>query len=265
VQGAAMLTAMGILSLAGGCARQPPEQNQLSGKRLVVTMQFRSAVNPLYHYYFIINNAGNQNAPGPIPVFQPANGQSYGNGFATGSSGGTTGFTDFVLYDSSQPNGYGLYHVIGDPNKSQFVYGGKPINFVVPDPNNVQTANLLQFEIDLSQIITDANGQPLPSDQAANMARALRFLQVNIVSTNIVPRDSFTIVDKRVDSFGDTRISSVGNTSFLILDLSQLRVVSSQDQDIMSSQVAEPTFEDVWPRDDDSLDLISWSIEVRQL
>src|SRR5688572_7095323 len=75
-----------------GCARQSPSRNTLSGRRLLVTLRFRGEINPLYSYFFLINNAGDQNAPGPVPVLIPP----YGNGFATGSGGGQNGFTDFV-------------------------------------------------------------------------------------------------------------------------------------------------------------------------
>ncbi|HEV2473576.1 MAG TPA: hypothetical protein VGS41_12960, partial [Chthonomonadales bacterium] len=39
---------------AGGCARLPPGENLLSGRRLVVTMHFRAPIDPLAHYFFVI-------------------------------------------------------------------------------------------------------------------------------------------------------------------------------------------------------------------
>ena len=192
---------LSLLLILQGCAKLPPNQNMLSGKRLLVTMQFRSPVDINNTYFFLINNAGDQNAPGPVPVLQAP----YGNGFATGA-GGVSGFTDFIRYDFAQPAGYGLYHAVGDSNRSNFVYEGRPINATLPDPNDPRTATRLQFEIDLSQLITDANGNPLVDQtEAATRARALRFLQVNIVATNVVPRDVTTTVNKQVDSLGDSR------------------------------------------------------------
>src|SRR5437762_523502 len=85
------------LLFAGGCARQPPNQNTLSGKRLVVDMTFAGAVDPTQHYFFLINASNDQNASGPVPVL----GTPYGNGFATDSAASNTGgFTDFVEYDN---------------------------------------------------------------------------------------------------------------------------------------------------------------------
>ncbi len=252
------LAALILLFGVGGCARQPPERNQLSGKRLIVTLRFRSPVNPNYHYFFLINNAGDQNAPGPVPVLIPP----YGNGFATGSGGGTSGFTDFVRFDNLQPQGYGLYHAVGDPNRSNFVYEGRPLNAVLPDPTDPRTASQLQFEIDLSQLITDANGAPLPDPtEAANRARQIRFLQVNVVATNIVPRDVTTPVVKLVDSFGDTR-TLAGASSFLVLDVSQNRIV--RNSDFTGQLIEEPADPDVFVGNDPTLDLVDWSIEVRQ-
>jgi hypothetical protein len=256
----ALCGALLALTLAGGCARLPPSQNVLSGRRLIVTMRFNAPVNQFNHYFFLINNAGDQNAPGPVPVLT----NPYGNGFAASSNSGANGLTDFIRFDSLQPQGYGLYHVVGDPNQSNFRYEGRPINSVLPDPNDPRTANQLQFEIDLSQLITDANGIPLSDPtQAANLARQIRYLQVNIVATNIIPRDVTTPVEKLVDSLGDTR-TQLGASSFLILDVSQNRVISNNDTTIVGSLVHEPSDPDVFGGNDPSLDLVDWSIEVRQ-
>lgn len=247
-----------LLLFAGGCARLPPSRNALSGKRLIVTMRFRAGLDAFNHYFFLINNAGDQNAPGPVPVLR----EPYGNGFATGS-GGTSGFTDFVRFDNLQPQGYGLYHVLGDANRSNFVYEGRPVNAVFPDQNDPRTANQLQFEIDLSQLIVDANGNPLADPaQAATQARALRFLQVNIIATDQIPRDVVTPTNKQTDAMGDTR-SLIGVSSFLLLDLSQNRIIRSGD--FVGTLVEEPADPDIFGGSDPTIDLIEWSIEVRQV
>src|SRR5436190_7077425 len=89
------LALLSTLLFAGGCAKQPPNQSTLSGKRLIVDMTFATAVDPNQHYFFIINASNDQNASGPVPVLT----SPFGNGFATGS-GGTQGFTDFVEFDN---------------------------------------------------------------------------------------------------------------------------------------------------------------------
>ena len=72
-----------------------------------------------------------------------------------------------------------------------------------------------------------------------------------------------TPVIKQVDSLGDTRSLS-GASSFLILDASQNRIY--RNSDLVGQLVAEPTDNDVYGslNPDPTLDLIDWSIEVRQ-
>src|SRR5437764_685346 len=91
------LALLSTLLFAGGCAKQPPNQSTLSGKRLIVDMTFQSAVDPHLHYFFLINKVGDlgeRGATGPVPILTPP----YGNGIASGS-GGTQGYTDYVEFD----------------------------------------------------------------------------------------------------------------------------------------------------------------------
>jgi hypothetical protein len=207
----------------------------------------------------LLNNANDQNAPGPVPVLTPP----YGNGFATGPSG-QSGFTDFVRFDNLQPQGYALYHAVGDSNRSNFVFLGQPVSFVPPDPNDPRTANQLRFEIDLSQIIVDANGAPLTDPaEAAQRANQIRFLQVNIIATDNVPRDVTTPIIKQVDALGDTR-SLLGASSFLILDVSQIGRTYA-NLDFTGQAIEEPNTIDVFDGNDPTLDLVDWSVEVRKV
>lgn len=255
-----LVAGLAILLAAGGCARLPPSKTTLSGKRLHVSIRFRSPINPNNHYFFLINNAGDQNAHGPVPVLDPP----YGNGFATGSGGGTAGFTDFVRFDSLQPQGYALYHALGDPNRSNFIFEGQPVAFTAPDGGDPRSANLLQFDIDLSQLIVDGNGAPLPdAAQAKSLANAIRFLQVNFIATDVVPRDVATPVVKQTDSLGDSR-TLLGASSFLVIDVTQTGRI--YDNAAFAGQaIAEPDFLDIFNGNDPSLDITDWSIEIRQV
>ncbi len=253
----ALVYIIALVLIFTGCASLPPSTNTLSGKRLAVTVHFRSPVNAFNHYFFLINSANNQNAAGPVPVVIPP----YGNGFATGVAG-ASGFTDFIRFDNQQPQGYGLYHVIGDANRSNFVLEGRPVSFTIPDSNDPRTANTLTFEIDLSQLITDANGAPLADQtQAATLAKALRWLQVNIVATDQIPKDVVTQINKQVDAMGDSR-SQNSASAFLLLDLSQNRTISNTD--FIGQSIEEPTDIDVFGGNDPTLDITDWSITVRQ-
>jgi len=247
--------------IAAGCAALPPGQTTLSGKRLVVTVQYGGFINPNYHYFFLMNNASDQNAPGPVAVVQPP----YGNGFATGSGASAGGFTDFVRFDNFQPgnNGYTLYHVVGDPNRSTFVNEGSPITTTRPDPNDPRTGKQLQFQLDLSQLVTDGAGKPLDPSQAVAIANNIRFLQVNIISTDVIPADLATPVNKQVDSLGDTR-TSTGQSTFIVIDLSQNRIY--RNSDFVGQFSFEPSDNDIFgsANPDPSLDLVDWSVEIRQ-
>lgn len=260
--------------LLGGCANQPPNQNALSGIRLRVTMRYNSTVNPNYQYYFFINNMGSINAAGPIPVGAPLPDGTYGNGVATASDNGASsatnkgGFTDFVLwsptansYGGASQNNYSLYHVVGDANdRSKFRSSGVPISSVAPsgDPTDPAGSSTLTFELDLSQLIRDSLGNAVDANTAATTARNLRYLQVNIISTNANPLAQ-SPANKAYDSMGDT---SNGRGSYLTLDVTQTgRIVTSTDSTLPETN--EPTFYDVYGASGQSpLDLISWSIEV---
>ena len=258
----AAIAAILLIALAPGCAQLPPGSTALSGKRLIVTLNYSGFINPNYHYFFLVNNVGDQNANGPVPVVLPP----YGNGFATGSGAQAGGFTDFVRFDSFQPgnNGYSLYHVVGDLNRSAFVNEGSPVSTTRPDPTDPRTGKQLQFQLDLSQLVTDSNGKPLPADQAVAAAKTIRFLQMNIISTDIVPTDLTTPINKQVDSLGDTR-TSTGQSSFIVLDVSQNRVYKNSDY--IGQFAFEPTDNDIFAttaNTDPALDLVDWSVEVRQ-
>jgi hypothetical protein len=272
------LCALLLLILAGGCARLPPSQNALSGKRLHVTLTFAADINPGFYYYFIINRSNDMNAPGPIPVSAPISNQSYGNGFATSSSTDNSrlGFTDFVLFSTPlnhglyrnprDQGGYGLYHVLGNNNddRTNFTGTGAPISFVTPNPNDVNSKTL-EFEIDLSQLFTDASGNP-PTDTAAvvAMARAIVWIQVNVVATNLTPIDPTTIVNKVFDSFGDNR---GGQGTYINLDVSKPDSVRNGDLRFPGATESPNDIFTTVPSTESQfvqLDLVDWTIEIRQ-
>ncbi|HEV2471750.1 MAG TPA: hypothetical protein VGS41_03735, partial [Chthonomonadales bacterium] len=218
--------------------------------------------------------AGNANANGPVPVLAPfGTPPTTGNGFATGSGGLPGGITDFVEFDSQQPQGYGLYHVVGDPNtRADFVYQGAPVAYTIPDPNDPATANTIQFQLDLSQLITGPNGQPLADaaarQQAANQAKQIRFLEVNIVSTNLLPTDQSTSVVREVDSMGDDR-TTLAASSFLVMDLQAHPIYSSSDITLIGSALEEPSEPDLFIAGSNAspylpIDLTDWTLEIRQ-
>lgn len=262
------LIALICVSAFSGCASPVPGGNgasALSGRSLQVKLVFNGPINPNYFYYFIINASNDPSGPGPIPVGSPISSTTYGNGFATGSDSRSGDFTDFVLYSNTQyPNAtpaanYALYHVLDgkDGNvRTNFVANGAPIQYVPPQS---PTNNTLIFQIDLAQLYTSSNSQA----DAVNKAKNLRYLQVNVVSTNVVPLDTQTSVIKEYDSFGNDS-NGVGN--FLNMDLNQLAYKNGNGD---TPTTTEPSFNDVFISpvgsniaQDPSLDLVDWEIQV---
>ena len=240
------------------CAKSPTATG--SGTRLVVTMRFAGPINPTYHYFLLIRNAGDSvGQNGPIPVILPPYG---GNGFATGKypSSRTAAFTDFVEYNrSDQPlitdSGYTVYHVpggyLGDPSRNIFTARGNPI--VAQNPNG---GAILQFELDLSQIAADS------TDPAPNPDTRPRYLQVNMIACSTTPANSSTIDDRYfMDAFGDQRQSAGSDSfnTFLTIDTSQIGKV--YDSNSLPGPL-EPEG-DEYPSDrDPGLDLVFWSIQI---
>ncbi len=267
-----LLPVFGCLLWSMGCARLPPSVSGLSGRRIRVKMTFAGTMQSNLYYYFLINKygpTGEQNAHGPVPVLGPLPefSNSYGNGYATGSGPGSQGtindlkdygITDFVLFNSTvpKPNNIGLYHYTTDPNTQQYpLFPSQPINIITPNfsDTDAYASRTLQFDLYISQLVTDTNDQTAKNQEA----QTIRWLQVNIVSTNVTPITQENVV-KYVDAFGDTRDTS--NLHFLTIDLTQNTTYSDSDN---ISNLQEPTG-DVYPvgSNQPSLDLVSWSIQV---
>lgn len=131
-----------------------------------------------------------------------------------------------------------------------------PIGVILPnisDDINPDAAKTLQFDLYISQLVTDTNDQT-----ARNLeAQKIQFLQVNIVATNHIPITPDNAL-KEVDAFGDT--AHPNNQQFLTLDLTQSKTYLPEDN---VSTLQERTG-DVYPpgTTNTSLDLVSWSIQV---
>ena len=262
----------GSLLLLSGCAKLPPSQTSnipLSGKRLVATLRFRGPINPRFHYYFLINydthqgtaiGVGDDNSLGPVPVLGPGSTQQgYGNGFATGPNG-VGGFTDFVRFEGSS---YRLFHVVGEPSLRNFQDENAPVSVTLPNSNN-GNPNVLQFEIDLAQLVVSANGAALSSPtDTVTIANKIKFLQVNVVATDVVPVDPTTVVNKQVDSLGNN-LGPASASGYLRLNVSDVQRLTNQD--FVGSAGFEPSSNDVYTNTgvtgDDSLDLLDYTIAI---
>lgn len=260
------------------CAKLPPGQTNLSGRRIHVVMRFASQPQANFYYFFCINKYGTQGtsgANGPVAVLGPAVSQNagYGNGFVTGSSANTTGsisglpdygVTDFVLYNSSVPNGIGLYHFTANPNQQTLgqLIPTKPLNAVLPTNASVDDATgqrTIAFDIDMVQLVTD---QPTTALAIAE-AQKIQYLQVNIIATNVVPMTQTFPGLKEVDAMGDGTDTSQYSI-FLQINLNQANSYLSTTG--FGQLSPEPTG-DVYPLNDhpdqQSLDLEYWEVDVQ--
>jgi hypothetical protein len=225
-----------------------------------------TGINPNYYYFFVINYAvtppggttvnlaGNKQAPGPVPVIAPGLGP---NGFVIGSDGSTYGFSDYVEYNvPSQPLGYGLYHIQHTPTTSNpqaymAVSKGAPAQYVTPATAG---GNTLQFTLYLSQLIQASTGENLA--QANAQASQVRYLQINIISTNTLSQLPSAM--KMTDGLGQGAPST-----FLNLDLTTI-VGGSISNSQHPLGVYEPSGDVVVYNGsgaDPSLDLVDWSIQ----
>lgn len=210
-----------LLGFAAGCARFPSNALPVTGKRLIITLTVAGEIDPNYHYYVAFDTSGTS-APGPLPVVA----RPWGNGWGTGS------ITNYVIYDRSQPQGYGVYRIVPSTDLLMKEYVGPPVSWVNPPAG----ANRLEFTIDLVQLATAA----VPADK-------IDLVNINFVTTDIVPVDPNAPVDKHYDALGP------GGNDFITISVKTNQTYSN------SQTAVEGPGDVVLP----NLDIIDWSIEVQ--
>ena len=239
-----------ILMSLVGCARVPQTTVGTPPRLLTVEFQTKDAINindavPKY-YFVLINRTDNQNDLGPVPVIAPP----WGNGFAAAppSNPPAQGFVAFIRYDRFQSgNNFGVYTcqrggVLQNP--STFGSDGFPYLGL---PDNAQKINdtTLRFQIDLNR---------LPNKDT-------RYVQINIVATNSLPQGTDNTTKKYWDAFGNGALGEFNN--WKTYDVTQNAVYQNQ-QSLDPEGPGDVRDRDQGPGADDSLDIINWSIELRQ-
>ncbi len=217
-----------LLSLSA-CARFPDTPDTGGVRRIVVEVQVAGRIRADYHYFVLFNLSNDPTGQaGPVPVIAPP----WGNGFAAGA------FTHFMRFDNLQPaGGYALYRVVPNTNLSVFQYLGAPR---FSEPVGAQS-DRLRFEIDLTQFI------PNPLDAAQ-----MRFIQLNIITTDRIPIDPNDPTPKVVDALGDP---ALGVAQYLNIRIDQNRILRNADTNL------EPRGD----APDPDLDIVDWRVEVRAL
>jgi hypothetical protein len=170
------------------------------------------------HYFFAIDT-NSTNGQGPIPVVA----QPWGNGWGTGA------ITHYVQIDNSQPGFFGVYSFKPDSIMTSSVYLGRPLSSSTP--TNTST---LSFSLDISQLTT--NGSPLNQ------------IDVNIITTDILPVNPYDSVNKLYDALGTS------GQNYITINLQSNQIYRNAD-------ASEPETQGDTP--DPDLDIIDWQIEVR--
>lgn len=222
----AIVSALALL-LAGGCAKFPSTGAGPQTKRLVFKMTVAGTLRPGYVYIVALrpSNDLNPTTQGPIPVIAPP----WGNGFVAGNA------KYFVRWDAIQSPQYNLY-AFRDAQLNEWFLLGAPVNFV-DVPTNGRT---LQFEIDLSQIA------PTPAD-----ALLYKSIQVNFLTMDRVPQG--TGGSKSWDALGNGALPSEIN-SYVSIPLQNAGVYDNTRFFNLEPSGDNP---------DPDLDIVDWSIEVR--
>ena len=243
-----LLRAVGLLGMTVvflllplGCAKSPPGAST-SGPQLIVTMTVAGSINPQFFYFILFNNANDSTGSnGPIPVISAP----WGNGFAAGRTA-DAGLTQFVRYDPSQPQGgFGVYSVVPGTSLRSFQYLGTPVQESV-------SSNTLQFRIPLSQLATTA--VPVGS---------INYLQINFLATNSIPVDPNYTGTKYFDALGSsTDVGSIND--YISISTAQNGIYQNSDKNLEpSGDVAEAGNGVYRPINEPDLDIVNWSVEVR--
>ena len=221
-----ILAALGLV--AASCAKFPGTGPGTLTKRLVFRMTVAGKLRDGYIYIVALrpSNDLNPTTQGPIPVIAPP----WGNGFVAGNA------HSFVRWDRLQSPQYNLY-AFRDVNLNEWFLRGAPLNYV----DVAVDGRTLQFEIDLSQI-------------AGSVSDALLYksIQVNFLTMDRAPQGT-SGGSKSWDALGNGNIPSEIN-SFVTIPLLTTGIYDNARFFGLDPEGDNP---------DPDLDIVDWSIEVR--
>lgn len=226
-------TCLAILLSVAGCAKMPDSGASGSTKRVAFSMQvegtLRTGLEPggggLPFVYIVALRLSTELNPiddGPLPVVQPS-----GNGFVAGNC------THYILWNPLASPSFQIWQFTDSTLNDSFLKG-VPINFTSVN----QGDDTLQFEVDLSQLVPEAD------------VDAIQSIQVNFLTMNGIQTSGG---GRLWDALGDGRIPGEVNNFFTF----QLR--NSQVYTNASQGGIEPQGDSADP----DLDLVDWSVEVR--
>lgn len=191
----AAVSVAALLLLPAGCAKGPSGSptgggGGLTGTLLVVTMTVRGTIDPVHDYYFILfndNRTARNGFTGPVPVVTDF--ERGGNGFAGGN------FSHYVeVHQNAGPpsasgnTNFGLYSITPD-----LLTPSTPGALIQAQISTTNVSNdTLTFEIPLASLAT--------SDISVS---SISNLEINFISTDIVPVNPQDTSPKNFDALGD--------------------------------------------------------------
>lgn len=246
-----------------GCARSPETTTGTTrGKVAVFTLTYRGALNidrqPQGNYYFVlINRTNDRSENGPTIALQTP---YAGNGIGAAAFGNGQGFVGFVRYERNLSTIGGLQVDASTDasgnlvNPTTLSYRGfnvlGPPDRIISIPSQGGDPKVISFQLDLGR---------LPNPNA-------ELMQVNFISTNIVPQ-GVEVVQRDWDAIGDNAavdgINTVNNpitistTQNAIYSNAQQTGPSREPEGDVRSGAGGPIV------DDPSLDLVDWTIQIR--
>ncbi len=227
-----------LLLLPAGCAKSPSGisgSSPVSGPQLQISLTVQGTINPNFYYYILFNlnraTGPTGSGTGAVPVVAIP----YGNGFAAGA------FSNYVEYHGGQPGG------------TNFGYYGIPANLLNPvtlgTSQIVQTqvvGNTLTFRLPLTYLATagDSTSTPQYVPNSSFTVDQIQTLQINFVTTNIVPPPSDIIVQKYYDTLYTAQsLSAVTPVEVPVYDIGGTTLMpgiySSNTFDINGGSVAQ--------------------------
>lgn len=188
----ALIIGLTILLTLAGCAKFPSTP-PTTGKQLVLTMKVRGRINidpdPLnpglrHHYFIAIDNDGTHDTGPWAAIFPPYGGNGWVTSFDPIHS---TGLTSFVQYDDMNRGGY-VYNILPGSYFLNTTAPQTPIRSEI-----TEGGSKLIVTIDFNQIDTAA----IPADQ-------IQQLDINFITTNMLPVSNQLFEDREWDALGSS-------------------------------------------------------------
>ncbi|MBS1715421.1 MAG: hypothetical protein JST30_13915 [Armatimonadetes bacterium] len=232
---------VGAALLTSACAKFPAGGADLFTKRIIVTVKLEGAVKTggLAYRYIVplrLSTVSNPTDDGPKPVTSDVN---VGNGFVAGNC------THYIEFNPNGSNPYEIWK-FKDATLNERSLTGYAISR--SDPRDGRQPNVLQFEVDLSQLVPTAD---VPS---------ILSIQANVLTMDDYAREQD---GHGWDALGDGLIPSKWNNWILLDTRTSRKYTNTNFQTEPPS--GDPDFEDVVGLNGSppELNIADWTFEIQ--